>query len=485
MKIKVGMRKMSMGQIAKICGCQVTMVGADAPTDFDSICTDSREAGEYSLFLALRGEKVDGHSYILNALGNGCTCVLCEYLPESLKNRGLCFSALIVPDVIKALGAIAMVYGRHTAQKKVAVTGSVGKTTTKEMIASVLAEQYRVHKTEGNHNSTLGMPLSLLAADKSTQVSVLEMGMSGLGEIDFMSRVAEPDIAVITNIGSSHLEMLGSRENICSAKMEIVHGMHPGGKLILNGDEPLLCLMKGSSYEPIYVSVTSREADYRAMNIRYTSHGMLFDMIYGRRVATNVEIPVLGDHHVYNALFAWAVGVEMGVSEDAIRRGLKHFHNTGMRQRVIEWEGVTILEDCYNASPESMRAALRVLDAMISQVGSGRKIALLGDMKDLGPDSADMHRAVGAMAADTDLDLLITYGDLAVDIALEAVMHGVPREKVIVMPESKGKTETARVLRAHLRRGDCLLVKASRAMAMEDILTLLKQGKPGDGAEEV
>jgi UDP-N-acetylmuramoyl-tripeptide--D-alanyl-D-alanine ligase len=175
----------------------------------------------------------------------------------------------------------------------------------------------------------------------------------------------------------------------------------------------------------------------------------------------------------------------MGVSEDAIRRGLKHFHNTGMRQRVIEWEGVTILEDCYNASPESMRAALRVLDAMISQVGSGRKIALLGDMKDLGPDSADMHRAVGAMAADTDLDLLITYGDLAVDIALEAVMHGVPREKVIVMPESKGKTETARVLRAHLRRGDCLLVKASRAMAMEDILTLLKQGKPGDGAEEV
>lgn len=485
MKIKVGMRKMSMGQIAKICGCQVTMVGADAPTDFDSICTDSREAGEYSLFLALRGEKVDGHSYILNALGNGCTCVLCEYLPESLKNRGLCFSALIVPDVIKALGAIAMVYGRHTAQKKVAVTGSVGKTTTKEMIASVLAEQYRVHKTEGNHNSTLGMPLSLLAADKSTQVSVLEMGMSGLGEIDFMSRVAEPDIAVITNIGSSHLEMLGSRENICSAKMEIVHGMHPGGKLILNGDEPLLCLMKGSSYEPIYVSVTSREADYRAMNIRYTSHGMLFDMIYGRRVATNVEIPVLGDHHVYNALFAWAVGVEMGVPEDAIRRGLLNFRNTGMRQRVIEWEGVTILEDCYNASPESMRAALQVLDAMITQAGSGRKIALLGDMKDLGPDSADMHRAVGAMAADTDLDLLITYGDLAVDIALEAVMHGVSRDKVIVMPESKGKTETARVLRANLRRGDCLLVKASRAMAMEDILTLLKQGKPGDGAEEV
>ena len=485
MKIKVGMKKMSMSQIAKICGCPVTMIGTDAPTDFDSICTDSREAGEYSLFLALRGEKVDGHSYILNALGNGCTCVLCEYLPDSLKNRGLCFSALIVPDVVKALGAIAKVYGRHTGQKKVAVTGSVGKTTTKEMIASVLAEQYHVHKTEGNHNSTLGMPLSLLAADKSTQVSVLEMGMSGLGEIDFMSRVAEPDIAVITNIGSSHLEMLGSRENICSAKMEIVHGMHPDGKLILNGDEPLLCLMKGSSYHPIYVSVSSREADYRAMNIRYTSHGTVFDMIYNRRVATNVEIPVLGEHHVYNALLAWAVGVEMGVSEDAIRRGLKHFHNTGMRQRVIEWEGVTILEDCYNASPESMRAALRVLDAMISQVGSGRKIALLGDMKDLGPDSADMHRAVGAMAADTDLDLLITYGDLAVDIALEAVMHGVPREKVIVMPESKGKTETARVLRAHLRRGDCLLVKASRAMAMEDILTLLKQGKPGDGAEEV
>lgn len=484
MKIKVGMKKMNMSQIAKICGCQVTMIGSDAPTDFDSVCTDSREAGEYSLFLALRGEKVDGHSYILSALGNGCTCVLCEYLPDSLKNRGLCFCALIVPDVMKALGAIAKAYGRHTGQKKIAVTGSVGKTSTKEMIFSVLREQYRVHKTEGNHNSTLGMPLSLLAADRNTQVSVLEMGMSGMGEIEFMSRIAEPDIAVITNIGSAHLEMLGSRENICSAKMEVVQGMPAGGKLILNGDEPLLCLMKGSSYEPIYVSVVSRDADYRAMNIRYTAHGTVFDMIYRRRVVTNIEIPVLGEHHVYNALFAFAVGVEMGMPEDAIRRGLLNFRNTGMRQRIIDWEGVTILEDCYNASPESMSAALRVLRAMSSQLG-GRRIALLGDMKDLGPDSADMHRAVGAMAADADLDLLVTYGDLAVDIALEAVMHGVPRERVIVMPESKGKTETANVLRQNLRRGDCLLVKASRAMAMEDILTLLKQGKPGEGAQEV
>ncbi len=484
MKIKVGMKKMNMSQIARICGCQVTMIGADAPTEFDSVCTDSREAGEHSLFLALRGEKVDGHSYILNALGNGCTCVLCEYLPESLNNRGLCFSALIVPDVIKALGAIAKVYGRHIAQKKVAVTGSVGKTTTKEMIAAVLSEQLHVHKTEGNHNSTLGMPLSLLAAEKGTQVSVLEMGMSGMGEIDFMSRVAEPDIAVITNIGSSHLEMLGSRENICSAKMEIVHGMRPDGKLILNGDEPLLRLMKGSSYNPIYIGVQSRDADYRAMNIRYTSRGTVFDMIYRRRVATNVEIPVLGEHHVYNALFAWAVGVEMGVPEETIRRGLSQFHNTGMRQRVVEWEGVTILEDCYNASPESMRAALHVLSAMSAQTG-GRRIALLGDMKDLGPDSADMHRAVGAMAADTDLDLLITYGDLAVDIALEAVMHGLPREKVTVLSQSHSKTEAANTLREHLQRGDHLLVKASRAMAMEDILTLLMQGTLRVSNEEV
>jgi len=475
MKIKVGMKKMNMNQIAKICGCQVTCVGADAPMEFDSICTDSREAGENSLFLALRGERVDGHSYILNALGNGCTCVLCEYLPDSLQGRGLCFSALVVPDVIKALGAIAKVYGRHTAQRKVAVTGSVGKTTTKEMISAVLGEQFRVHKTEGNHNSTLGMPLSLLAADKNTQVSVLEMGMSGLGEIDFMSRVAEPDIAVITNIGSSHLEMLGSRENICSAKMEIVHGLKPDGKLILNGDEPLLCLMKGSSYHPVYVGIRSREADYRAMNIRYTSHGTVFDMIYGRRVATNVEIPVLGEHHVYNALFAWAVGIEMGVPEEVIRRGLSHFVNTGLRQRIVEWEGVTVLEDCYNASPESMRAALQVLDSMSLQEGGARKIALLGDMKDLGPESSDMHRAVGELAVQHKLDMLITYGDLAVDIALGAVMHGMPRERVIVIGETQGKGEVIRALREHLRRSDVLLIKASRAMAMEEILVMLRE----------
>lgn len=484
MKIKVGMKKMNMSQIAKICGCQVTCVGADAPMEFDSVCTDSREAGENSLFLALRGDRTDGHSYILSALGNGCTCVLCEYLPDSLQGRGLCFSALVVPDVIKALGAIAKVYGRHVAQRKIAVTGSVGKTSTKEMIAVVLAEQFRVHKTEGNHNSTLGMPLSLLSADKSTQVSVLEMGMSGLGEIDFMSRVAEPDIAVITNIGSAHLEMLGSRENICSAKMEVVHGLKPGGRLILNGDEPLLCLMKGSSYAPLYVGIRSREADYRAMNIRYTARGTVFDMIYGRRVVTNVEIPVLGEHHVYNALFAWAVGVEMGVPEEAIRRGLSRFVNTGLRQRIVEWEGVTILEDCYNASPESMRAAMQVLDSIAQQESGMRRIALLGDMKDLGPASADMHRDVGALAAQHAIDLLITYGDLAVDIALGAVMHGMPRERVIVISETQGKGEVVRTLREHLRASDALLVKASRAMAMEEVVQLLCESAQDAPREE-
>lgn len=485
MKIKIGRRQMNMNQLARICGGAVRSFGEDAPAQFDSVCTDSREAGIGTLFVAMRGERVDGHNYILDALGNGCGCILCEYLPETLARGGLSFSALVVSDVRRALGAIAMAYGKHVGQKKVAITGSVGKTTTKEMTAAVLAEKYRVHKTTGNFNSTIGMPLTLLEAPEDTQVSVLEMGMGAMGEIDFMSRIAQPDVAVITNIGSSHLEALGSRENICSAKMEIVHGLKEGGTLILNGDEPLLCLMRGSSYHPIYVGITSRDADIRAMNIRQTASGTVFDMIDRGKVLTNMEIPVLGEHNVYNALFAYAVGNALAVSDDAIRRGLAHFSNTGMRQHIYAWQDIYVIEDCYNASPESMRAAFRVLSDFAKTKKCKRKIALLGDMKELGENSRELHRAVGAAAAEQAPDLLLTYGDLADDIALGAVMNGMERERVLVIPESAGKEKVAKTLSERLLPGDCLLVKGSRAMALEEVLRLLEgmrgEGQEGDG----
>lgn len=470
MKIKIGMKQMNMSQLARLCGGEVTTIGEDAPVSFETICTDSREAQFGSLFLAMKGERVDGHAYILDALGNGCGCVLCEYLPETLKRGGLSFSALVVPDTRRALALIAKAYGKHVGQKKVAITGSVGKTTTKEMVASVLTQQYRVHKTQGNFNSMIGMPMTLLEAPIDTQVSVLEMGMGAVGEIDTMSRLVCPDVALITNIGSAHLEALGSRENICSAKMEIVHGLTEDGTLILNGDEPLLWLMKGSSYHPLFVGIKNREADIRAMNIRQNKAGTIFDMIDRGRVVTNMEIPVLGEHNVYNAMFAYAVGVSLGVSTEAIRRGLAQFSNTGMRQNIYRFHDVDVIEDCYNASPESMKAALKVLDSYAAQNGNLRRVALLGDMKELGENSQKMHREVGEAAAASRLDLLITFGDLADDIALGAVMKGMEREKVIVLPEASGKEKVALTLSEHLLPGDCLLVKASRAMALEEVL---------------
>jgi UDP-N-acetylmuramoyl-tripeptide--D-alanyl-D-alanine ligase len=258
--------------------------------------------------------------------------------------------------------------------------------------------------------------------------------------------------------------------------MEIVHGMRPEGKLILNGDEPLLCLMRGSDYKPIYVGIRSREADYRAMNIRYTSRGTTFDMIYHRRVATNVEIPILGEHHVYNALFAWAVGVEMGLSEDAIRRGLSKFHNTGLRQRIVEWEGVTILEDCYNASPESMEAALPVLYPLSKEKHGGRSVAVLGDMKELGTYAPRLPKRVGRFLGELGIDCLVTVGAEADDIAAGAVIGGMPEDHILQFTSAANDDIPAIAdnLRSMLREGDTVLFKASRAMALERIVDALQ-----------
>ena len=240
MRVNIGHKTLTLAEVADICGGVLCFIGGEDNQNisFDSVCTDSRETASGALFVALDGERVNGHDYIGAALSSGSGCVLCERIPDAL--TGQKYAAVVVEDSVRAVGELAKAYDRRIHHRKVAVTGSVGKTTTKEFIAAVLAEQFRVHKTEGNYNSNIGMPLSMLAMTQDTEVSVLEMGMSGLGEIEYLSRIAEPDIAVITNIGTSHMEHLGSRENICRAKLEIVSGLKKGGTLMLNGDEELL-----------------------------------------------------------------------------------------------------------------------------------------------------------------------------------------------------------------------------------------------------
>ena len=282
------------------------LVGA-GDTVFDSICTDSREAGPGVLFVALRGERTDGYDYIPQAAKAGCRCVVAERTDSSLPGE---ITALIVPDSQWALLDIARGYRERVNCRRVGITGSVGKTTTKEYISAVLAERYLTHKTAGNYNSLIGMPLTLIETPAGTEVSVLEMAMSAFGEIEQMSRLACPDIAVITNIGTSHMEMLGSRENIMKAKFEILAGLSEGGRLILNGDEPLMLSYAPKPENALYVALKNGRADYFAHNIRRCGEYTEFDLTenYNNKTIKEIRIPALGNHNVYAALLARGLG---------------------------------------------------------------------------------------------------------------------------------------------------------------------------------
>lgn len=475
MKVNVGCNGLTMTELAKICGGMLCYVGGEDNRDlpFRSVCTDSREAAEGTLFVALGGERVDGHDYIAAAVSSGNDCVLCERIPERIDRKYL---AVVVDDSLRAVGELAKAYDRRINHRKVAITGSVGKTTTKEFVAAVLSEGFRVHKTEGNYNSNIGMPLSMLSMQNDTEVSVLEMGMSNRGEIEYLSRIAEPDIAIVTNIGSSHMEHLGSRENICHAKMEIVKGLKSGGTLLLNGDEPMLRAYLTPNVTPVFVGIDT-ESDFRAVNIRECIGNTIFDIAYNGKYARNITIPVMGRHNVYAALFAFAVGVRMGLDEETILCGLNRYRPVGMRQNIYEVGGITVIEDCYNASPESMRAAINVLQSLASQKKAGRMAAVLGNMYELGDNTEAFHEEVGLYFARHGGSMLYTFGETAEHIAGGAILGGMEPENIFRNRDTRAPGITGEMLLHSLREGDTLLVKASRGAAAERILEYLKLNK--------
>jgi len=308
-------------------------------------------------------------------------------------------------------------------------------------------------------------------------VSVLEMGMSNFGEIEYLSKIAEPDIAIVTNIGSSHMEYLGSREGICRAKLEIVKGLKPGGTLLLNGDEPLLRNYRSDKVTPIYVGF-GEDCSFRAENLRCAllenQISTIFDVCYNGRKIKNVAIPTIGKHNVYAALFAYAVGVSMDMSDETICRGLAGFRPVGMRQNIYNIGSLTVIEDCYNAAPESMRAAIAVLRELSAMKG-GRMTALLGDMYELGASSEHFHEEVGMSFAEAGGELLCTFGESADSIARGAIFGGVPNESIyrnnnIRCPEMSGE-----MLLHALRPNDILLVKASRGAAAERVIRYIRE----------
>lgn len=480
MSVELKLKTLTPAEIARVTGGTAELYG-DMNPDYElhAVTHDSRETGEGVLFCAILGQRADGNDFLPDAVQAGSNCFLCNRVPdEAVEMAGEHpFCAVIVPDTVEAMGKLAAYYRGFSKAKFVAVTGSVGKTTTKEFIYAVASAAYKTHKTMGNLNSKIGLPLTIFDLSPDDEISVLEMGMSALGEIESMTKIVRPDIALVTNIGTSHLASLGTRENICRAKMEIRLGLGEDGVLLLNADEPLLY----EQYEildkkPKLMSVYNRCGDFRAVNIRQKTDGLVYDLIYSNKAITNVEVPALGKHNVYNSLAAYSVGVLLGMTDEQIRRGLKSFVSADMRLNVYDVGGITVIDDCYNASPESMRAAIDVLVTMAAKKNT-HSAALLGDMLELGEYSRLMHDQLGQYAAQMQVQKLFCYGQMADIIAEAAIKKGIRAENVFVCLDTRDAQGMADVILQTLSPGDILLVKASRGIRAERIIECMKKRK--------
>ena len=427
----------------------------------ESVSVDSRRIGRSCLFVALKGDRVDGHDYIDDAVKNGAVAVLSQRpVPDCP------VPVITVKSTQKALLDLAAGCRQLLpALRTVGVTGSVGKTTTKEMIAQVLGEKWKTVKTQGNFNNEIGLPLTMFRIDSTAQAAVLEMGMSSFGEIAQLTRIVRPQVAVITNIGVSHIEYLGSREGIRQAKLEIIEGLQPDGVLVLNGDEPLLWELRGKlPCQTVFYGMVNSGCDYRALDVRATATESDFT-IEGGGKRYPVHLHAGGEHNVMNALAAAAVADAMDLPQQAVQDGLAHFENVGMRQNIYEKNGLTIVEDCYNASPDSVQAALRVLRDLPIE---GRKIAVLGAMGELGEYTGPGHRQCGEMAARC-ADRLYVLGKDA-GLYLEGARQAGMEEGALFHAGSH--EQLAEYLRHHTAVGDGLLFKGSRFMKMERVLSL-------------
>ncbi|MBQ6932350.1 MAG: UDP-N-acetylmuramoyl-tripeptide--D-alanyl-D-alanine ligase [Clostridia bacterium] len=424
-----------------------------------SICTDSRKITRGCLFIALVGERFDGHSFVASALQQGAVAAVCS---KPVETDG---EVLLVEDTGKAFMLLAAYYRSLFSIPVAGITGSVGKTTTKEMVYDVLSEKYNTLKNEGNLNNEIGLPTTVFRMNADYEAAILEMGMSAFGEISRLSQVAQPSIGVISKIGVSHIEHLGSREGILKAKLEILDGLKPGAPLVVNGDDDLLSTVELDDRRVIRFGIENTACDYVAKDIEQGEKETTFTVSFGGKVQT-VTIPTVGIHNVYNALSAFAVGIYLGVAPEKAAEGLSKYVTSGMRQRVSDFNGITVVEDCYNASPDSMRAAVEVLRGLNAKT----KALVFGDMLELGEISADAHREIGVLAARKGIDRLYTYGTMAALAAQSARENGIAFAK-----SYDDKNALAQELKKELRAGDAVLFKASRGMKLEEVITAFKE----------
>ena len=426
-----------------------------------SVTTDSRSVPSGSLFVPIVGEKFDGHRFIGAALDSGAAGVLCAKLPEDLRPDKFYIK---VADTRLALKDLARHYREKFAIPVVQITGSVGKTTTKDMIAAVLAQKYRVLKTAENFNNDIGVPLTLLRLDHSHQAAVIETGMNHFGEIRYLGEMVRPDIAVISNIGDAHIEFLGSREGILKAKAEILENLRPGGTVILNGDDALL-----NTLTPPIETLRCGQGEncaYRVTEI--ADHGVdgITCCLTTPREEYHLTIPAPGEHMVYSASMAAAIGEKLGLTAAEIARGVACYAPTGSRMRVLRLaEERTVLDDCYNANPQSVTAALEIL----AKTDCAQRVAVLGDMGELGELTAQAHYNMGALAVMLGIDLVIAIGTHAARIAEGVECSGGQVQHFAT------KEEALPTIRAQLTPQTAMLIKASHAMRFGQLVEALEQ----------
>ena len=434
------------------------------PVTIQAVVTDSRKVVPGCVFVCFPGERVDGHTFAAGAYQNGAAYIIANHPVEGVPAE----RTVVVPDSALAMIRMASNYRMLFSPRIIGVKGSVGKTTTKEFCYAVLSVFGNALKTEGNQNNDIGVPNTLFRLAPETEYAVVEMGMDHAGEIERLTRCVRPSAGIITMIGVSHLENLGTRENILKAKMEICAGLPDGAPLVLNADNDLLPTAQvPARLRAVWFGI-EKDADVRAENIVTGAQGTSFTIVDRENGSFPVSIPTAGLHTVYDALSAYAAATRLGLDPARCAAALSNYQTTGMRQHIVEKGGVTVIEDCYNASPDSMKAAISVLKAL----PNARKIALLGDMLELGDASEEGHRHTGEWVAEAGIDVLIAYGPRSGAMAEAAKAQGV------TTVHCQNEQEVLQCLRQFVQPGDALLAKASHAMKLEELLQDYYAGLP-------
>lgn len=457
------MINMTLTQIAVACNGQLFDNGYPINNEVTGVVVDSRKVEKGFLFIATVGERVDGHDYIDAAFEKGAMGVICEKIPTDPKGP-----YILVSDSFIALKDIAKWYRMQLDINIVGITGSVGKTTTKEFISSVLERKYNVLKTEGNFNNEVGMPLTILKIKKHHEVAVLEMGINNFGEMHRLSEIAKPDLCVITNIGQCHLENLGSRQGILKAKTEIFDFMSKDGKVCINGDDDMLATIKEvNGYQPVRFGIGSGNEVFATHIQTKGLFGSTCEIHFsGEMIHTNIPLP--GNHMILNALAATSVGSLLGMTGEEIALGIASVLPVGGRSNIIRHEKWTIIDDCYNANPVSMKAAVDLLG-----MADTKKVAILGDMGELGNNEKALHKEIGIYAASGNVDVLICVGSLSKYMYMGA-SETLSGTNSLNLYYFETRDELIAALPSLINQNDTILVKASHFMGFENVVHALQ-----------